>query len=259
MEQEHVERKSREISRYSFPYYDLEKSIQVAKELHDRAGGKASMIQIASYLGHKDEFSGAFRAKIWGAQLFGLVNIEGNNVANTPLGEQLATATPSVQRDHRLAEAFLNAPLFREVYRRYENMKLPSTRDGLKKALQDKFGVPSSIVSQALKSLENSAWQAGFKRQDPNRLIHPVPIGLVEKDILARVQTSGQDEEETKVAVGSKVNHDAEVTKGVPPAIIGFLQELPSRELRWSDGERQRWLDAFEAMIKALYPAKEEE
>ena len=43
---------------------------------------------------------------------------------------------------------------------------------------------------------------------------------------------------------------------GIHPAISGFLQELPFREKRWTEGERQRWIDAFVALIKALYPSE---
>ena len=251
------ERKAREVSRYAFPYYDLETAIQVAKALHDRAGGKASWVQLASYLGHKDEFSGAFRAKVWSTKLFGLVRIESKIVSATPLGEQLASTRTGLQRDRRLAEAFLNVPLFREVYKRYEDSTLPSTREGLKKALQETFGVSPRLVSLALKSLEASAEQAGFKGQDPNRLIHPVPIGLVERDISEEPKA---EEEKMTLAGAPRVGITREVAmlEGIHPAISGFLQELPSREERWTEDERQRWLDAFTAMIKALYPSENE-
>lgn len=250
-------KKRREVSRYVFPYYDLDTSIEVAKALHDRAGGKASIAHLASYLGHKDEFSGSFRAKVWGAQLLGLVRIEGRTVSITPLGEQLASARTGVQRDKRLAEAFLNVPLFREVYRRYENSTLPSTRDGLKKALQDTFGVSPRLVSSALKALEASAEQAGFKREDPNRLIHPVPIGLIEADI--SLEAEAREEKMIDAgALGGEMAPEVVIPKGIHLAISGFLLELPSKGGRWTEGERQRWIDAFTAMIKALYPIEDE-
>lgn len=248
-------KRPREVSRYAFPYYDLETAIEVAKQLHDRAGGKASMVQVASYLEHTDEFSGAFRAKLWAAQLFGLVSIETRNVCTTPLGEQLASTRSGVQRDRRLAEAFLNVPLFREVYRRYENTTLPSSREGLKQALQATFGVSPKSVSTALRTLEASAEQAGFKRQDPNRLIHPVPIGLIEADILAEPAP----EEKKMGSIGmsqAEMPRKRDMPESIHPAISGFLLELPSKGNRWTEGERQRWLDAFAAMVKALYPAE---
>ncbi len=148
------ERKGRAVSRYPFPYYDLETAIEIARVLHDRAGGKASFVQLASYLGHKDEFSGAFRAKMWGAKLFGVVQIAANNISVMRLGEELASSRAGLQRDRRLAEAFLNVPLFHEVYRRYENSTLPSAREGLKRAFQGTFGVPRSVLSMALKSFQ---------------------------------------------------------------------------------------------------------
>lgn len=246
-------RKTREVSRYTFPYYNLEVCIEVARALHDRAGGKASMTQLASYLDHTDEFSGAFRSKVWGAKLFGLVQVTSNIVSTTPLGEQLASLQSGLQRDRRLAEAFLNVPLFREVYKRYEGSTLPSTREGLKNALHNTFGVPPRIVPVALKTLLMSADQAGFRRENPNRLIHPIPIGLIE---------DSRESEPTPKAGG------VEITEMVPqketmgerthPAISGFLLELPKSEEEWTDNERQRWIDAFVAMVKALYPTYEE-
>lgn len=254
------ERKTREVSRYAFPYYDLESSIEIAKKLHDRAGGKASIIQLASYLGHKDEFSGAYRSKLWGAKLFGLITIDGNEISITPLGEQLAGATVGIQRDTRLAEAFLNVPLFREIYRRYESSTLPSSREGQKKALLETFGVSSQLVSLALKSFERSAEQAGFKREGLNRLIHPVPVGLLGKDSLA--ESKSQEPEEPKPVSGNipaaDVTQREAISQDIHPAIKGFLRELPSKDKQWAENERQRWFDAFVAIIKALYPTSEE-
>lgn len=244
-------RKTREVSRYTFPYYNLEVTIGVAKALHDRAGGKASMAQLASYLDHTDEFSGAFRSKVWGARLFGLVKITSNIVSITPLGEQLAFLKSGLQRDRRLAEAFLNVPLFREVYKRYEGSTLPSTREGLKNALNNILGVPPRVAPVALKTLLFSADQAGFRRENPNRLIHPIPVGLVEKEIVPESETK-----DDKMAVVPEIAERETVQETVHPAISGFLLELPSSGQSWTENEMQRWIDALTAMIKALYPTE---
>jgi hypothetical protein len=44
----------------------------------------------------------------------------------------------------------------------------------------------------------------------------------------------------------------------IHPAISGFLQELPSKGKRWSSNEKQRWIEAFNAMINALYPSDDD-
>ena len=245
----------REVSRYTFPYYDLETAVKVATILYDQAGGKASLGQLAAYLGHKDEASGAFIAKVWGAKLFGLVRIEAQNVLVTPLGERLASLQPGLQRDRRLAEAFLKAPLFREVFKRYENSTLPSTREGLLNTLKNNFGVSSKRASAALKVLLASAEQAGFKRADPNRLIHPVPVGLMEKEVSLETGTA---EGELAPIPSVQTSQTGITLSKVHPAISGFLQELPSEGKRWTENQRQRWLDAFSAIVKALYPAENE-
>ncbi len=247
-------RKTREVSRYAFPYYDLETAVGLAKALHERAGGKASLAQLASYLDHTDEFSGAFRAKVWGAKLFGLINITSNTVSIMPLGEQLASLVSGLQRDIRLAQAFLNVPLFREVYKRYEGSTFPSTREGLKNALHNIFGVPPRVVPVALKTLLLSADQAGFRRENHNRLIHPIPIGLVEKESISEPTTEGKDMEVTQ-----GIPQKETVPESVHPAISGFLMELPDQGEKWTQGERQRWIDAFTSIIKALYPTENDE
>ncbi len=242
--------KKREVSRYSYPYYDLESAIQVTKILYDQAGGKTSFAQLASYLGHKDESSGTFIAKIWAAKLLGLVQVQTQTVSTTELGERLTTLQPGLQRDRRLADAFLNVPLFREVYKRFENSTLPSTREGLLNVLQSTFGVPSKRAPVALKVLLASAEQANFKRADPNRLIHPVPAGLMEREALAKAEA----EQEEPVSNAPQLETPL---RKVHPAISGFLQELPSKGERWTTSDQQRWLDAFTAMIKALYPSED--
>jgi len=251
-----TEEKRREVSRFSYPYYHLETALQVARILYNQAGGKASFAQLASYLGHKDESSGAFIAKAFGAKLFGLVHIQTQNVSITPLGERLASLQPGSQRDLRLAEAFLNVPLFREVYKRFQNSTLPSTREGLLNILQSTFGVPSKRAPVALKMLLASAEQAGFKRADPNRLIHPVPAGLMEKEV--SLEAKAEEREPTGVPIPLTQTSQTGITLSkVHPAISGFLQELPSEGQYWTENQMQRWLDAFNAMIKALYPTEE--
>jgi hypothetical protein len=250
-----TDEKRREVSRFSYPYYDLETTLEVARVLYNQAGGKASFAQLASYLGHKDESSGAFIAKIWGAKHFNLVTIQLQVVSITQLGERLASLQPGFQRDVCLAEAFLNVPLFREVYNRFQNSTLPSTKEGLLNVLQNTFGVPSKRASVALKVLLASAEQAGFRRADPNRLVHPVPIGLLEKDVQPEVQ-AGQ-KEETKATPSSEPSPPETLKIKVHPAISGFLQELPENKQGWSVSEQQRWLEAFTAMIKAIYPAED--
>jgi hypothetical protein len=250
-----TEEKRREVSRFSYPYYDLETALEVVRVLYNQAGGKASFAQLASYLGHKDESSGAFIAKIFGTKLFGLVHIASQNVSITPLGERLASLQPGPQRDLRLAEAFLNVPLFSEIYKRFQNSTLPSTREGLLNVLQSTFGVPQKRAPVALKILLASAEQAGFKRADPNRLIHPVPAGLIEAGAL--VESEGEVGKMTGVPPG-KVSQDEITLDRIHPAVRGFLQALPSEGQQWSETQRERWIDAFTAMIKALYPSEDE-
>lgn len=251
-----TEEKRREVSRFSYPYYDLETALEVVKLLYNQAGGKASFAQLASYLGHKDESSGAFIAKVFGAKLFGLVHIATQNVSITPLGERLASLQPGSQRDLRLAEAFLNVPLFCEVYKRFQNSTLPSTREGLLNVLQSTFGVPLKRAPVALKILLASAEQAGFKRTDPNRLIHPVPAGLMEKEV--SLETRAEKEPAGGSIPSVQTSQTGTTLSKIHPAISGFLQELPSEGQPWTENQRQRWLDAFTAMIKALYPTEGE-
>lgn len=250
-----TEEKRREVSRFSYPYYDLETALELVKVLYNQAGGKASFAQLASYLGHKDESSGAFIAKIFGTKLYGLVQIASQNVSITPWGERLASLQPGTQRDLRLAEAFLNVPLFREVYKRFQNSTLPSTREGLLNVLQSTFGVPQKRAPVALKVLLASAEQAGFKRADPNRLIHPVPAGLTEAGALV------ESEAEAGKMIGvptAKVSQEETALGRIHPAVMGFLQALPPEGQQWSETQRERWIDAFTAMIKALYPSEDE-
>jgi len=252
-----AEEKRREVSRFSYPYYDLDTALKVAEMLYNQAGGKASFAQLASYLGHKDESSGAFIAKIWAAKHFDLVKIVLQTVSITPLGERLASLQPGSQRDRRLADAFLNVPLFREVYKRFENSTLPSTREGLLNILQNTFGVPTKRAPIALKVLLASAEQAGFRRTDPNRLVHPIPLGLMETDVLVETKAEAGKEETAVTAAIEPPRKEASSSR-IHPAVSGFLQELPAEEREWTASQKQRWLDAFTAMIEALYPTEGE-
>lgn len=153
-------------STISFPYAALSEAERIAQELH-RFGGAATPEGIAKVLGQSTR-SGAFRQKLSAARVFGLVTTRPGQVSLSRLGR--AVIDPEKQTGAR-AEAFLNVPLYKAIFGKYQGDLLPPTTT-LDAEIAD-LGVSAKQASTARQIMFRSAEQAGFFARGPNRLVAP--------------------------------------------------------------------------------------
>lgn len=159
-----------------FPYFDLDASIEVARAIHNKGGGSASLDQLAAYLNHKGK-SGTFLTKLASARTFGLIgNTVSGVVRATDRGRAIIAPTyPGVDDRRARVDAFLAVPLFGALYKAFKDRQLPP-QEGLENALEQEFAVPKQSVKFARRSLISSARQAGFfeaRSGQPTHLIKP--------------------------------------------------------------------------------------
>ncbi|MGH9958193.1 MAG: hypothetical protein ACREBC_13850 [Pyrinomonadaceae bacterium] len=237
-----------------FPYFDLDQSIKVAQVIHEQGGGRCKSEQLAPWLGYTSTNSGTYMMRIYSAKYFGLATPTKDVVS---LSERAMAIIAPVMPDEALrarVEAFLDIPLFAQVYERFKGQPLPP-QVGLKNLFEGTFHIPPDRVSQALRVFYNSAEQAGFFKLsgDQSRLITPVITRQQDKkEIPVTKEESPPAPERPRTGGGS------DGPPGVHSAIIGLLRELPPPGTPWNAQQKQRFLDAFKATIDFIYPPEEQ-
>src|SRR6266481_6378116 len=119
MDEKVASESSRQRSEVRFPSYTLADAVMVAKAIHDRGGGKATVHELAAHLGYAGVNNGAFLSKLGASRLFGLVAKEGDRFVPTALAQNILMPVYDWTPREALIEAFFNVELFRKVFDEY--------------------------------------------------------------------------------------------------------------------------------------------
>ena len=238
----------RAVSQLRFPYYDLKMALGLVRRVFDERGGRVTQDGLAEMLGTSKERS-TFQIKVSAAELFGLLKRGADGLAVTDLALRIVRPRSPADEAKAMAEAFLSVPLFSAVQSQYAGRPLPPD-EGLRNALEVEFGVVRKRVGDAFGTLTRSAQQAGLLYRSGGNTYLSLGTGVGEP--LPPEKPPVQPREQQPVLPKAP---DAAVPN---PALEGLLQVLPGRGDGWSEAERSRWLEAFEAIIKVLYPTQEE-
>jgi hypothetical protein len=242
--------KRSEASTIQFPVYDLETAVEVAKAVYRRVGlGSCPLDELAAELG--TTMSGNFRAKNAACKLFGFVEKDGqSSIKLTELG---ARVTSNESENEARVTAFLNVPLYSNVFEKYRGKLLPPNRALEHEVLSQ--GVIPTMTAAARLIFLRSARQAGFFEAGEDRLVRP-------RFSATSVEPSPQEKPQTQSNVSpsdaqSKSNisvavHESHGTK-LHPFISGLLQTLPVPGSEWSTEERANWLEAASNIFKLIY------
>jgi hypothetical protein len=144
-----------------FPAYSLLDALKVAEVIHKRAGGRATVEHITSYLGYRSANNGSYLGRMSAARSFGWIEKHGDQYAPSGLALLVLTPVYDVDAKKALVDAFLNVPLYKRIYDDFRNKELPPAF-GMKNALRNVYGVLPTRVELAYKVLIDSAEQAGF-------------------------------------------------------------------------------------------------
>jgi hypothetical protein len=225
-----------------FPRYDLNSSVEVARVLHDKAGGSASTKVLATYLGYTSAANGAFLYRMAAARLFGLVDGAPSDIRPTPRAEQILRPDyPEVEVRAR-AEAFAEVPLFSAFLQEYEGKMLPP-REGMLNALRSsRYGIEKNLATIALDRMLDSADQAGYftvTNGARTKMLRP-PIGRPQA-------AQAASPAETVLAVESVVSVSS---RG--KLVDGVLELLPQGE-EWEEALLQDWLRMLTMALRVRY------
>ncbi|MEX0802027.1 MAG: hypothetical protein WD688_01710 [Candidatus Binatia bacterium] len=241
--------RTNERSAIAFPYLDLNAAVEVAKALYSRRGiSSCALDELAAALSQTTS-SGNFRLKTSTARTFGLIDKDGQSAFKlSELGCRLVS--PEGETDAK-ADAFLQVPLYNQIYEKYRGKLLPPTK-ALEREMQT-LGVSSKQTDKARHAFQRSARQAGFFNDGEDRLVRPRATGVA-----GNVETISQsaadnlpDERNTYERRGGGSNGGS--GGNYHPFIQGLLKTLPEPDTVWSVEGRAAWLRAAAYNFTLMY------
>jgi hypothetical protein len=128
-----------------YPRGSLKRSLEIAKAVNE-LGGSCSPAICADHLEKK--ISGSFNSQISAANKFGLITSKKGMLFITDLYKRLDLAYDQLEQTEILRTAFFNIPLFKKLYERFKDGKLP--RQMLDKILIREFDVPKNVASRVV-------------------------------------------------------------------------------------------------------------
>ena len=237
----------------AFPYSDLAKAIELVRTMDDKAAGHCSYRQLAAWLSLSVN-GGTMRARYSAARMFGLVApVRDGRAKVTDLGNQVLSAEARVQGRAK-AIAFLNVPLYQEIYGRREGYPLPPAQ-ALDQMVQE-LGVPPKQARRARQAFVKSAADAGFIDRETRNFIQPVFPDAEQPD---SQEQHPSEETPSTPAPGGNGSSDDIVLPGIDPIVMGLIRRLPKSGEVWPISDRKLWLGILEATFKLVYSDPEEE
>lgn len=250
-------------SEVSAPYYDLDKSIEVAKVIHEQAGGGCDRAQLAALLKYSGVKNGGFLTRVSAAKMFGLIEENSDRLKLTERAKSVLSPVRPEDAARAKVDAFLNVELFRRVYQQFEGQTLPA-EVGLKNLLQTSYKLVPDRVVPALRVLMDSAQSAGFFELTGNRSRMTRP--LVASGDFVPPPPQEERPRDDAVAMGGGGSGSGNGTgngsgggeeTGIDPALLGLIKNLPPKGSKLGPKRRKALTDAFAATIDFLYPEEE--
>ena len=240
------EPKLREKSTVVFPYLDLDDSSEVAKAVHEIGGGECQLEQLAARL-KMAVGGGGFRLRLIAAKMYGLLQYSRDAVTLSELGKRLCDP---MQEKHAKADAFLNVPLYSQIYDKYKGVTLPQSL-GLEQAMVT-LGVVTKQKDKARQVFQRSANQAGFFAYGPDRLTLPIIKGN-DAPLSPGADALKEKKENVKSASGGN-----DGGWNYHPFIEGLLRALPEDDAQWAIEKRAKWLQAAANIFDLIYTASDD-
>lgn len=247
--------KPRAKSGVSFPYWDLNSAVEVAKVMHDRAGGVCDNTQLAPLLGYSGVSNGSYRTRVSSAKMFGLIeDTEDRRLRVSARGRAIVAPVNSTDERNARVAAFLSVELFKRVFDEYNGATLPENV-GLRNLLQQYQVVPDRIAP-TVRILLDSAEQAGLFEVAGNRTRMVMPVGGVTPAPSTQPPPPPPADvppPRTQFGGGSGGGGGNDGTD-IDPAILGLLKRLPPGGTPMSHKRRTALIAAFTNVVGFIYP-----
>lgn len=259
-------------SSVAFPYFSLDKCIEVPKVIHERADGRCDRGQLAGLLGYKGVKNGGFLTRITAAKMFGLIDESGDTILLTDRAKKILSPIRPSDAEQAKLDAFLAVELYRKVFEDFDGHTLPAA-DGLSNLFLTQYKVVPNQVAPALRNLMDSANSAGlFKVGGRTKLIRPIingsattasspaPAPAPSVEDRQEFDDAGQQQARNGSRSGSSgLNTQPNANlSDVHPALAGLIQNLPPLGSTLGPKRRAALIDAFKHTINFIYPEEED-
>ncbi|MGJ0394186.1 MAG: hypothetical protein ACR650_15810 [Methylocystis sp.] len=237
------DKSKRERSTIEFPYSDLSGAMEIASTIFNKAGTSCEVAQLAGWLDQSAE-GGTFRTRLSAARLFGFVETErGGGVSLTSLGRSVINPSQEIASK---VTAFLNVPLFKQMYDQYNGHVLPPAAAIERQMIQ--LGVSSKQADRARQNFTKSAQQAGFVDGQTGRFIKPACANARPEDKDGGRPEVGDDDRRG----GGNNGDDGGLS--LDPLLIALLKKIPPAEKgSWPAAQRIRWFRTFAMNVSQIY------
>lgn len=241
-------------SQVAFPYYSLDQSIEVARLIHERAGGSADRAQLAPLLGYSGVKNGGFLARVAAAKMFGVVEQVDDKIQVSERGQSILSPVEPSDAERAKVAAFMSVDLFKKVYDQFKGASLPA-EVGLKNLLANTYKVVPGRVTPTVAIMMDSADQAGlFKVAGNGRMVMPLSSGGAPKPKVDGETPPAKDPERAGGSGGGNGGSGGNPPTNIPEAILGLLSKLPLPGTQMSPKKRGALIAAFTATVEYLYP-----
>ena len=240
-----ADRKKRQRSTIEFPYGDLDDAVAVARGVHSVGGSGCGWDQIAGHFKQAAN-GGGFRQRMLTAKVFGFIVYAQSRVKLTSLGHKVCD--PSQEKAAK-AEAFLNVPLYKEIYEKFSGKVLPGIR-GLEAQMVE-LGVTERQSDKARQYFQRSASQADFYWTGQERLV--MPKGISEAAPEQPSANTDQGVSGNRSMGNSGGTGTSGGGGGRHQLIEGLIERLPMADEEWTLDKRLKWLQAASYVFDLIY------
>lgn len=244
-------------SSVGYTYFNQNDSLDVARKIHENAGGACTPDQLATYLGYKGVKSGTYQTRVSAAKQFGFVRAENSEIVVTERAMNIISPVLPEDAINARADAFLSVELFSKVYEKYRGGTIPP-KVGMRNLLLTAFAITPDRVDPAVRVLCESAEQAGFfPNGDQTRLVRPAVKASTAKNPAAE-GTPPPVTPPAERSTGSSGTGGGDGPSGVHAAIVGLLRDLPPVGKSWDSRGKKRFVKAFLATLDWVYPCDDD-
>jgi hypothetical protein len=239
------------MAEYRFPVYDLDSSLEVARQIAARGvGATVTNHELAAMLDYSGTNNGAYLTRVSAARLFGFIDGRADAISASDRSIRILHPDYPETAERARLDAFRAVPLYAAFLDAFRGRPLPDDA-GMLNTLVNRFGVPQGGARVALARLLTSAEQAGlFRTAGPGRMIEPTIRGSSTPTV--------PDDEETMTRAESAATPVVAYSGGsrqFPKIIEGALDLMPSGP-PWDEAEYAEWLDFFDKACRVYYRIK---
>jgi hypothetical protein len=242
-----------------YPVYDLNSALILARAVKEKGGNACTPDQLGGHLGYKNTAGGGFVGRVAAARAFGLIRTVQGHYETTPRAEAILYPVTDQARDQALRDAFLDIPLYRQIYERHRGNQLPQ-EFGMRNLLQTQYGVPpGDRVALAYRVMMDSADTAGFFRAHNGARTHLVdPVQGTPAYAAPLPQGTGQPKPNGGGGGGRGGGTGGREGRPLPKVIEGALELLPGGDA-WDEQAMDDWFEFFKSALRLAYKVRKSE